>query len=69
MKQNLDKGTKDLDKSNQEAPHYSSACGHIEFQTIGSMKEYWRTKYGILQEEDHSIDKNEEKVNNMDNEE
>lgn len=51
--QHLDKEKDDKDNTK----HYSSACGHIEFQTIGSMKEYWRTKYGILQEEDHSIDK------------
>ena len=55
-KQSFDKRTKDTEKQNKKDNTYSSACGHIEFKTIGSMKEYWRTKYGILQDEDHSID-------------
>lgn len=62
--QSIGKNPKDKVNPNSEDTKYSSACGHISYCAIGSMKEYWRTKYGILQEEDHSIDKHEGKVKN-----
>lgn len=36
--------------------NYSKSIGSIKCKEIGSMKEYWRSKYGIVAEYPHSVD-------------